>query len=105
MNIKDLDFPQMRLLDKKPGTLYVMDGKTFVYQGKDRYDCGTGVDKKDLIIRSENKWSVLDPTKDTTIDGYFWFHQEQDYFVLAFIDDERNHLAIIIRSGEILKYM
>lgn len=103
--IEDLDFFQIKLLESKKGTLYVRDGKGFIYQGSDKYHLTEGHPGEfdtegEVDLLSKGKPMTFD--KDIKIDGYFWMWQSDEYFVLVFIDSKRKQQPVLLRAGNAL---
>lgn len=108
MNIKDLDFFQIKLLNRKEGIFYVRDGKIFAYQGNVKYEMDVNqvkygkADPKEKVSVEDTGYP-LDPTKGITIKGFFWVWQDEEYFVLSFIDKTKKHNPILITAGNALQ--
>lgn len=114
-NLKDMDFFALRLLADKKGTFYVRDGEIFVYQGAIRIE----IDPEDGSATSlpgieadptgqkmthgkigSVEFETLNPSKNIKLDGYFWFWQHDEYFVLVFVHNARQFKPLLLRAGK-----
>ncbi|QZA70646.1 hypothetical protein AH04_171 [Erwinia phage AH04] len=114
--LEEMDFFDLKLLAEKKGIFYVRDGEVFIYHGNDKLKIdpnhpgvidpfkleeNIGVESTSLKIGDQTA-QKLDPTKDTKGNGYFWFWQHEEYFVLCFITETSKHhkgTVYMLRAG------
>lgn len=102
--IEKLDFFQIKMLEGKQGTLYIRDGKAYIYQGSDKYHLTEGF-VGEYVPRAENAVIAdkpMDLSKDVKVEGFFWLYQNEEHFAMAFIDSTRKHPALLLRAGNAL---
>lgn len=95
LNRSDLDFFVCKRFEDKKAVFYVRDGQAFMYVGAEKIiiDDGTETEEHDP------DYSILDLTKDIKLDGFLFFYQNEQYYGLAFIHNQRQHPAIGIKFG------
>ena len=120
--LEEMDFFQLKLLTDKKGIFYIRDGEVFIYQGVDKIkidptqpaECDPlGLKstlkenlpgcKPDTFLIGDKVGTQLDPTKDTKGNGYFWFWQRDEYFVLCFVTENSKHhkgTVYMLRAGK-----
>lgn len=120
--LEKMDFFDLKLLAEKKGIFYVRDGEVFIYHGIDKLkidpkqpavcdplglkstlqDKLPGCEPNTFLI-GDKVGTQLDPTKDTKGNGYFWFWQQDEYFVLCFVTEDSKHhkgTVYMLRAGK-----
>lgn len=103
--IEKLDFFQIKMLEGKQGTLYIRDGKAYIYQGSDKYHLTEGSASEYIPrdIRTGNLHKPMDISKDTKVEGRFrMVHMPNGFYSLVFIDDVKKFPPILLNSGNTL---
>ena len=120
--LEEMDFFNLKLLKDKKGIFYVREGKVFIYTGADKIKIDPtqpavadplglksaleekvpGCEPNPFLI-GDKVGTQLDPTKDTKGNGYFWFWQREEYFVLCFVTEtSKGHKGTVymLRAGK-----
>lgn len=115
--LEKMDFFDLKLLAEKKGIFYVRDGEVFIYHGADKLKIDPAQPsefdrvlsnevldpKPDTFLVGDKVGKRLDPTKDTKGNGYFWFWQRDEYFVLCFVTENNRHhkgTVYMLRAGK-----
>lgn len=115
--LEEMDFFNLKLLKDKKGIFYVREGKVFIYTGADKIKIDPNQPseldrilskevldtKPDTFLIGDKAAKRLDPAKDTKGDGYFWFWQHDEYFVLCFVtENSKGHKGTVymLRAGK-----
>lgn len=90
INVADLDFFQLKLLNDKEADFYTRNGVAFFYIGGQKYNCGeSNPDNQGL--------------KDgITASGPIIFWQRDEYWVLSFLDRQKKMRPVVMRAGNVL---
>jgi hypothetical protein len=115
--LEEMDFFDLKLLAEKKGIFYVRDGEVFIYHGADKLKIDpnqpsaidpfetkekTGVEPNTFLM-GDQVAKRLNPAKDTKGNGYFWFWQQDEYFVLCFVTEDSKHhkgTVYMLRAGK-----
>ncbi|HIB5469008.1 TPA: hypothetical protein ACWXAD_004979 [Klebsiella quasipneumoniae subsp. similipneumoniae] len=100
------DFFGVKPLDGKSATFYVRGGKSFMWVGGDRYNFADNCDgpiANDMESIAGFKFSRMELDKDITEMGVLFLWQKEEYYVLAFIPDNRKLPPKILKAGNSLQ--
>lgn len=122
IELKSLDFFDLKLLDNKEGIFYVRDGKIFIYYGNsklnidadhpdtaDPFELRSALEdnlpgcEPDTFKFGNTTAKRLDPTKDVKAKGIFCFWQHDEYFILNFVTENNRHhkgTVYLLRAGK-----
>ena len=90
INVADMDFFQLKLLNDKEADFYTRDGLAFFYIGGQKYCCGES--------NPDNK-GLKDGIKAS---GPIIFWQRDEFWVLSFLDRQKSVRPVVIRAGNVL---
>lgn len=125
--LESLGFFDLKLLADQEGIFYVRDGEIFIYHSNGKlkinaedpdaanpFGLTSTLEENlpgcspDTFMIGERAAKRLDPTKDTKGDGYFWFWQKDEYFVLCFVTEDSKHhkgTVYMLRAGKATDYI
>jgi len=90
VNVAEMDFFQLKLLNEKEANFYTRDGLAFFYIGGQKYNCGES--------NPENK-GLID---GVSASGPIIFWQRNEFWVLSFLDRSKQIRPVVIRAGNVL---
>lgn len=101
----ELDFFECKLLDGKPATMYIRDGKMFIYAGDTKIEIDDQETLSEKVAyRVKNvtvQPSSYDHSKDIKVSGTMWFWQAEDeeikgdvVYILSMLINRKKSLGI-----------